>query len=155
MRILSSTNNANINGYIFRLEKGRLNVLVEIEKVTEKREFEGLFFVACMFIGAGLGLAFGRPDVGGAIGMGVGFLLMAILRVKRVKPTPITLSLPRSFGQLALLALGILVILSGVCLLYNPDLLYPYIVGIGIIVIGLLILLGGLLGWSKKEMRKR
>ena len=26
-----------------------------------------------MFIGAGIGLLFGRADVGGAIGMGVGF----------------------------------------------------------------------------------
>jgi len=36
--------------------------------------------------------------------------------------------------------------------LYNPDLLYPYVVGIGIVVVGLLILLGDLLGWRKKEI---
>ena len=84
--------------------------------------------------------------------MGVGFLLMVILRAKRVEATPITLSLPRSFGQITLLVLDILVTLGGVCLLYNPDLLYPYVVGIGIVVVGLLILLGGLLGWRKKEI---
>ena len=119
--------------------------------MAKKRGVEGLVFVACMFIGGGLGLAFGRPDVGGAIGMGAGFLLMAMLRAKQVEATPITLSLPRSFGQITLLILGVLVTVSGACLLYNPDLLYPYVVGIGIIVVGLLILLGGLLGWRKKE----
>ena len=67
--------------------------------------------------------------------MGLGFLLMAILRAKKVEPTPITLSLPRSFGQITLLVLGILVTLSGTCLLYNPDLLYPYVAGIGIVVV--------------------
>ena len=36
--------------------------------------------------------------------------------------------------------------------MYNPDLLYPYVVGIGVVVVGLLILLGGLLGWRKKEI---
>ncbi|HDN62987.1 MAG TPA: hypothetical protein ENF56_03385 [Candidatus Bathyarchaeota archaeon] len=77
---------------------------------------------------------------------------MVILRAKRVEATPITLSLPRSFGQITLLVLGILVTLSGTCLLYNPDLLYPYVVGVGIVVVGLLILLGGLLGWRKKEI---
>ena len=34
--------------------------------MSEEREheFAGLAFVACMFIGAGIGLAFDRPDVG-------------------------------------------------------------------------------------------
>ena len=33
----------------------------------------GLIFVACMFIGAGIVMLFDRVEVGGAIGMGVGF----------------------------------------------------------------------------------
>ena len=44
--------------------------------MSEEREHEfvGLAFVACMFIGTGIGLAFDRPDVGGCIGMGSNFL---------------------------------------------------------------------------------
>ena len=52
-------------------------------KETKKRKgFTGLVFVGCMFLGAGIGMALGHTNVGGCIGMGVGFLAMAILRLK-------------------------------------------------------------------------
>jgi hypothetical protein len=56
------------------------------KKMSERREheFAGLAFVACMFIGAGIGLAFDRPDVGGCIGMGIGFLAIAIIHTKKL-----------------------------------------------------------------------
>ncbi len=38
----------------------------------------GLIFVGCMFIGGGIGMIFDAEEVGGAIGMGVGFIGMAI-----------------------------------------------------------------------------
>ncbi len=113
------------------------------------KEIAGLVFVACMFIGAGIGLLFGRPDVGGAIGMGIGFLLMGVLRVKRVRPSEATISLPRSFGQVALCLIGALMIvlgLLGLFILYRPELIYPYLVGVGVIIIGVLIILAGLIG---------
>ena len=114
------------------------------------REIAGLIFVACMFIGAGIGLLFERPDVGGAIGMGVGFLLMGVLRVKRVKPSEATISLPRSFGQVALCLVGALMIVLGLFILYCPELIYPYLVGVGVIIIGVLIILAGLIGIRSK-----
>jgi len=110
------------------------------------KELAGLVFVACMFIGAGIGLLFGRPDVGGAIGMGVGFLLMGVLRVKRVKPSETVISLPRSFGQVALCLVGALMIILGLFILYCPEFIYPYLVGVGVIIIGFLIILAGLIG---------
>lgn len=36
----------------------------------------GVIFVGCMFIGAGLGFLYGAVHIGGAIGMGVGFIAM-------------------------------------------------------------------------------
>ena len=78
--------------------------------------------------------------------MGVGFLLMGLIRVKGVKPTPLTLSIPRSFPSLALTILGIIVILAGVSLIFKPEWVYPYLAGIAVVIVGLAILLGGLLG---------
>ena len=118
-------------------EKGEL-------RREELRHFSGLAFVACMFIGAGIGLVFGRPDVGGALGMGVGFLLMGFLRVKVIHPTPLTLSLPKTFGNLILTVIGILLILAGVLIFYNPQLLYPYLAGLALIIVGLIVLVSGL-----------
>ncbi len=119
----------------------------------EKHEFEGLIFVACMFIGGGIGLAFGRPDVGGAVGMGVGFLLMGLVRTKKIKPTPVALSLPRSFGQIAMIVVGLLLIFCGVCLLYEPGLLYPYVASMAAVILGIIFLLAGLIRWGKKADR--
>jgi len=116
------------------------------EEEEKDKELAGLVFVACMFIGAGIGLLFGRPDVGGAIGMGVGFLLMGVLRVKRVKPSETVISLPRNFGQAALCLVGALMIILGLFILYCPELIYPYLVGVGVIIIGVLIILAGLIG---------
>lgn len=114
-----------------------------------EEEVAGLAFVACMFIGAGIGLLFGRPDVGGCIGMGVGFLVMGILHTKGIEQSPVTISLPKSFGHIALSIIGILVIVVGLCLLYDSDLLYPYVVSIGVVTVGIIILLAGLVGYKK------
>ncbi|ACB07217.1 hypothetical protein [Candidatus Korarchaeum cryptofilum] len=114
-------------------------------------ERRGLLFVACMFIGAGIGSIFGRPDVGGAIGMGFGFLLMALIREKNVEVTPLTISLPRTFAQLSLLVVGALMISCGSFLIYRPELIYPYLAGIGTILVGFLILLAGLIGFRRSE----
>jgi Na+/proline symporter len=39
----------------------------------------GVVFVGCMFLGAGIGMLFGKMEAGGAIGMGIGFIAMAYL----------------------------------------------------------------------------
>lgn len=116
------------------------------EEEKEDKGLSGLVFVACMFIGGGIGLLFGRPDVGGAIGMGVGFLLMAIFRSRKVESSRVVISLPRSFGQMVLCLIGALMIISGFLILYHPELLYPYLVGVGVILTGMLIFLAGLIG---------
>ena len=112
------------------------------------RHIAGLVFVACMFIGGGLGLAFSRPDVGGAIGMGVGFLLMGLIRIKSIKPSPITLTIPKSFGNIFLSFLGLIIIFIGVSFLLNLD--YQLIFGFGFVALGLLIFLAGLIGYKRK-----
>jgi len=84
-------------------------------------------------------------DVGGPIGVGAGFLVLGLIGVRVVEPTPITMNLPRSFGRAILCVVGALVIVCGLCILYNADLLYPWVAGIGTVVMGLVIFLGGLI----------
>ena len=45
----------------------------------------GLLFVGALFVGLGIGMYFGRPDVGVLVGLGVGFLLMAIYHLLKKK----------------------------------------------------------------------
>ena len=39
----------------------------------------GLGFIGCMFLGGGIGMAYDELVIGGAIGMGIGFLGMAMV----------------------------------------------------------------------------
>jgi len=107
--------------------------MVEGEKVS------GLVFVALMFIGAGIGLFFGRPDVGGAIGMGVGFLVMAFVRAryKEFKPEKTAVISPL-MGSIVLGLVGVLFILGGLALLFNIQLPWKVLGGLGAIAVGLL-----------------
>jgi hypothetical protein len=78
--------------------------------------------------------------------MGVGLLLMALIRSKSVQLKPVTISVPKKLWRIAFLMIGLLVIVSGFRLLFRPELLYPYIAGFGIIVVGVLISLAAFLG---------
>ncbi len=48
-----------------------------------ERGVEGLVFVGFLFFGMGIGMLFGEVGAGTLIGMGVGFIAMAILRARR------------------------------------------------------------------------
>jgi len=85
----------------------------------EEGRVGGLLFVACMFIGTGIGLLFERPDVGGAIGMGIGFLLMALIRVKTIEPSPITMQIPRTFNRISIFIVGLLLIIYNIWYFIN------------------------------------
>jgi hypothetical protein len=122
--------------------------------MAEKREhgIGGLVFVACMFIGAGIGLMFKRPDVGGAIGMGLGFLFMALVRV-RVEPMEV--KLPSSMSGYFLILLGIAFIVGGVGVIYFPEDIYPYMGGIFAILLGIgFLVLGARRATAKRDGEK-
>ncbi len=94
----------------------------------------GLFLPASMFVGLGIGLALGNPGVGVLLGMGVGFLLIGLLRTK---VEPVKVRIPSSvFGYFAIL-LGKALVITGVGLIFYPELLHPYISGIFIVLFGL------------------
>lgn len=102
--------------------------------MAEEKNFSGLLFVGFMFIGGGLGLLFGRPEVGGAVGMGTGFLAMALFRIKG---QPVTVSLPATTSGYFLLLAGAFLILGGLSLIYFPGIIYPYLIGSFLALLGL------------------
>ena len=56
-----------------------------MENINKQEEKEGsqtgsYIFVGCMFIGMGIGMAFGNTGIGMFIGMGVGFLASALYK---------------------------------------------------------------------------
>jgi len=55
------------------------------EKKKKDKDPGGLFFVGSLFVGLGIGMYFGRPDVGVLTGLGVGFILMGLYYLLKKK----------------------------------------------------------------------
>jgi F0F1-type ATP synthase assembly protein I len=51
----------------------------EKENNKSKSKIASAVFVGCMFLGAGIGMLYDKLTIGGAIGMGIGFLAMAVV----------------------------------------------------------------------------
>jgi len=51
-------------------------------KEPKRKGISGLVFVGCLMLGMGIGFAVGNVPVGLFVGMGVGFIAMAIVRYK-------------------------------------------------------------------------
>lgn len=52
---------------------------MEIEKKKSGSAIGGVVLVGCMFVGAGIGMIAGTVQVGGALGLGVGFIAMGAI----------------------------------------------------------------------------
>lgn len=65
--------------------------------MAEEKNFSGFIFGGSKFIGSGLGFFFGRPEVGGAVGMGIGFLARVLFRIKRQSLRFLIVTTTRSF----------------------------------------------------------
>ena len=98
----------------------------------------GLVFVALMFIGGGVGLLLGRPEVGGAIGMGLGFLAMAYIKYQGVKvKAEKSVSIKGSIGVMMLAMIGFFFIMAGIALFFNIKYIMRYAAGLAAVAIGL------------------
>ncbi len=107
----------------------------------------GFIFVACMFLGMGIGMLFGRSGAGTLIGMGVGFVIMGlfmsgILKVKTTETVKITIR--TSFILTSLIIAGTFFIGIGLGLIFNIKILIRYISGLLCIAVGILLITFGM-----------
>lgn len=119
-------------------------------EVEKNHSSGGLAFVACLFIGMGIGMLFHETFAGGLIGMGAGFLVMAFIRPRNIHITPVKIALPLTIGKIILAIIGLILIAWGLSLVFNLDLIFPYGIGIGLILLGLFILISVLFKWKEK-----
>lgn len=49
----------------------------------DNQSASGVAFVGCMMVGLGLGVVFNNAGAGVLIGMGVGFLVMSVMRAQK------------------------------------------------------------------------
>ena len=105
----------------------------------------GLLFVAFMFIGLGVGLAFDMPGPGVLIGMGGGFLTMGLVRVRGVQPVEISpVKVSKRLGSCFAVVVGVLFLAVGTLMLtHSAHLVYPYLPVIAFVLIGL-----GFIAWA-------
>jgi len=105
----------------------------------------GLLFVAAMFIGGGIGMLLGNTGAGWILGMGAGFLLMALTRAYRVKVEAEKGVRVRGYwGSALLAAISALMLASGYALLVDAQWALRYIGGLVLIALGLIFLAGAL-----------
>jgi len=114
--------------------------------LAQEKNIGGMLFVGCLFIGIGLGLLFNRPDIGATTGMGVGFILLALVRVRG---TPVEVSLPPRIGGYFLLLVGIFLIFVGLSFLMEWEFIFPYLFGVFVILLGV-----GFIIFGQKVLRQ-
>ena len=110
----------------------------------DSRKISGLLFVATILISTGIGLLFERPDVGGCIGVGLGFIIMALVRYGVIKfKTEYSISIRGITGFSLLTLVGILLITLGLSILFNIEQILKYVSVLVCLITGVLFLILG------------
>ncbi|RLE83871.1 MAG: hypothetical protein DRJ41_04130 [Thermoprotei archaeon] len=105
-----------------------------------QREWSWEIFLACMFVGIGIGILLDAAGAGTLIGMGIGFLLASLIKLER----KIEIAVPRNLGGTATIFVGILFVLGGLCSLdLIPQKYMTYLIALGLISLGVIIVAFG------------
>jgi hypothetical protein len=107
---------------------------------TEQRRRHGRHFLipAGILIGLGIGLLVGYPGPGILIGLGFGLLASAFERPdERVSPDPGASSPAWGGPHWISIIIGIFIILLGIGLIWAPLNIWPYVLAIFLIMIGI------------------
>lgn len=115
--------------------------------MSEKRyRWAWELFVGSLFIGIGLGQIFGETGVGALLGMGIGFILTAIIRIEEERPRVVIRSSP-TLVSIPLIIMGLVFIVTGLEIfgVINIDMrvllgLFLTVVGMAIVFMGIVIM---------------
>jgi len=124
--------------------------------MDSRRRVGRLVFVGLMFLGAGVGLLVGNVIAWGSIGMGLGFIAMALLRLvdeeKSAEATPCPPPLPAGgrFGAVVLLGLGVVFTAIGIALLLGLVVPWRTVGALFTVLMGL-----GFLWWGASLLRAK
>ena len=59
-------------------------IMAKVKRVVKRKgDSAGIFVPAGVLIGVGLGMFYGQTAVGALVGLGIGFLLMALFRLRK------------------------------------------------------------------------
>jgi hypothetical protein len=114
----------------------------------EDRDVGGLLIPAGLFIGLGIGLLVGRPDVGVLAGLGAGFLGLAFVRAREV---PVEVHVPSRSGDVLMILIGIMFVIAAIGLVYFPFQIFPYLGAAFLVLLGFWFLLRGLEGFRREK----
>ncbi len=106
-------------------------------KVEPERDIYDMLFLAFLFIGLGIGIAYGQAGSGLLIGAGVGILARGYS--KHGDPQTVNMSLGIAGYIIALI--GAYFILLSFALIYNLNFLYPYNASVPLIIVGIALLI--------------
>jgi hypothetical protein len=111
--------------------------MTSVEEQEHRRSREKNFFIpAGALIGLGIGLIAGQPAPGILIGLGLGFIATAFIKPG---PPPDPATSHGSDNRWIFVAIGLFMIAIGAGIIWSPANLWPYIIGIFLIVLGSII----------------
>jgi uncharacterized membrane protein HdeD (DUF308 family) len=101
----------------------------------------GFFIPGGILIGLGVGMVFGRADIGVLTGLGAGFVLSGLLREWAGRSED---QVPPATSTYLMVLIGILFLIYGAGLLWFPAMIYPYLSAILVILLGFWLIVSGL-----------
>ena len=105
------------------------------------KRFDGRIFVAFMFLGLGIGMIFDQAGAGTMIGMGLGFIVGALIKME---PGSVTLKVPPLATLVVMTVVGGIFIILGLSLLLGLEISWRIVGGLAFFIIGVAIIAAGL-----------
>jgi len=119
--------------------------------MSEKRyRWAWELFVGSLFIGIGLGQIFGETGVGTLLGMGIGFILTAIIRIEEERPRVVIRSSP-TLASIPLIIMGLVFIITGLGISDVINIDMRLLLGLLLTVVGMVMVFMGIVIMARRR----